>query len=1525
MRFFASAPTQTQTESTHSMMPTNLRFRSLCLLLAFFLLPTFGQTQTTAPFPENPELYVRELGVFMTASKRPDLEEAYDLFKKNLKSGRVSPDQLTAIIRFSNTMATQKLAPFPYFLHYFNAVNAAVSQAMPFTYWHSFLEEAVRKVPKGRTKPILQLLEFSVGFLREQALETGEGGAVTWKIRGGQFSFEHAGDQPVVRCTQTDIVGVRKQDSVVIRQTSGVFHPYEDLWRGQGGVVNWQQSEIDSSVYAELNTYKIETQKPLLRCDSAQLHYPRYFGNNTALGWLELNVTTGSNKANFPYPKFESYDKSLNINKLGEGMEYTGGFRLEGSSLYGFGTAEQKAQLSIFNNKRQKIFSGKGALFIIRREANVIGSEVSANLYTDADSIAHPSVDFRFDIPSQVITLTRGEKGSDRNPFYASYYHINLNTEKITWYVRQDSLEIGSRAGNTRGIEQQVSFESNNYFDRGQYDRMQHLASHNPISTLYILSKQVGSTTFTDNEYAYAINPTFDHSNIQSLLAQLVSEGFINYDFKNHRITLREKTAHYALAAQGKKDYDAINIQSSSTRASANMNVRTKETDIYEVKKIELSQRQKVGLLPSNNRLTLLKNRDMRLSGRLFAGFALFEGKDMAFNYDLYQIGFDSVRRLDFYLPEPGQFTASGQPVANAMNSSIEFVSGFLLVDAPNNKSGKDDLNIFPSLQSKKYSYVYYQSPETQRGVYTRDSFFFKLDPFAFNGLDSYTKEQLKFKGELFPATIFPPFREVIVVRPEDQSFGFVHRTPQTGYPTYSNKGSYTGALDLSNKGLRGKGKLEYLTAFLESEDLVFKPKQTTATARRFSMAEDRKSAVKVPQAKGENVSVNWLPFKDSMYVETKAKAFELFQSPGFTHTGLFILTPSGLKGKGEFEWAEGKLNSRLISYGPFHALADTANLQIKSVDGTGNALESKNVNAAIDFDLQTGRFKSNSQKTATTLPIDQYQTSMNEFTWDLREKLIDFKAEPGQPGFFISTDKNQDSLNFTGLTARYDMKTNLLKIGGVGVIKAADAFIYPEQEAVEVGAGGKINQLANARILADTINKYHHINRATVDILGKKLYRASGYYEYNIPAYNQEIFFNNIVGERRGGGSLNTKNVRTSASGDMAEKDSFRLDVTTRFKGSIMLEANDQNLGFEGFAKLDASGLPGNQWFSVHTRVDKNNPVVRIKNAKNESDDPLVTGFYLARETGDAYPRVLLPAYARVDRPLMDGQDLYVYDPKTDRFTFGDSAKIAANYRKGVKIVYDNRVSTIVGDGPIALGGGLAYMKVTGAGRLKSDYSTYTDSTGFQVTGEFMTGMEMNIPKPLLDLMMDEISAVTFDAPPAFYNNNIPFYTTAVHEFVTDDKEAPEAIANLRSNLILLPKTDNKYTFLLGRHPVIWNPEYQSFLSTEDKIPVVSINGQTISKTMTVFVEYKMPGSLDDRLYLYIRPSADLWYFFGYQSGALNVVSSSTRFNDLLLSMKPKDVQIKMPDGEIYEVVAANPGIADAFVNRVKNGRTRN
>ena len=1501
-----------------------LATRLAVLLIACCLLPVFSRAQAPARFPDNSNEFVDKLGEFMTATKRPDLEESFSVFKKLARGGAFSEQDLKRVTGIANLLADQKLAPFPYFKHYINAVNAARvnPDTALFGRWMGFTEKALGSIEKGRAKPIGMLLEFSADLMEQRALKTGEGGSVTWKIRGGQYAFDNKDQQPVLHCTGVDLIGVRKQDSITVLQTSGDYLPYEGVWRGQGGKVTWAGTSLDSTVYVTLTSYKVEASKPLFQCDTVQLYYPLYFPNRSIPGQLEHNIVVDS-KANSQFPKFESFNKSLKINKIGEGIEYIGGFKLAGSSLYGYGTNNEPAQLRIFNKKHQRIFYGTGPLFIIKREVSIVAEGVNAKLYMDKDSLFHPQVNFRVEIPQDVIYLTRGEKGSERNPFFSSFYNMNLDVEKIAWYIGQDSLEIGARGGTMKGIEQKVQFESSNHFDMGQFVKMQQIASQNPISTLFVLSREKGTTIVSDNDFAQRINPKFDYSSIQTLLAQMVAEGFINYYFSRHEIELRDKLTHYALASQGKKDFDAINIISTSASTNAHLDLKTKETQIFEVKKMELSDRQKVAVLPDGKSFTLLQNRDMRFKGRLYAGLALFQGRNMHFDYNKFQVDLDSVRHLDFYLPT-GELDKNGQPIANSMNSSVEYVSGVLLVDAPNNKSGKDTLAIFPSLQTKKSSFVFYDRPEILGGVYKRDSFYFKLQPFSFNGLDSYTKDQLKFRGEMQPATIFPAFKETIVVREEDKSFGFVHKTPSAGYSTYTKKGNYTGELDLSNKGFSGKGKLEYLTADIESEDLVFRPKQTTGTAKKFFMEEDRVSAVKIPQARGENVSVNWLPFRDSMYVESKAKDFELFKAPGYTHQGVLVLTPSGLKGQGEFEWAGGKMTSRILEYAPFKASSDTANLEIKSLDGQGIVFDSRNVDGELDFDAQNGHFKANSESATTTLPLDQYSTSMNEFTWDMRAQTITFKADPKKPGVFVSIDPDQDTLAFQGKTALYDMKTNLLKIGGVEVIKSADAYIYTETGDIEIAPGGKMAQLTNVRIVADTVNKYHTINRATVDILGKKAYTATGFYEYNIPGYKQEVFFNNIVGERRGPGTHSTKNVLTTANGDIAPNDSFRMDVRTLFKGVIILRANQQNMRFEGYAQLDAQKLPALNWFSVYTEVDKTNPTIRIKKAEDQEDTPLITGFFLSRELGDMYPRILQPAYARVDRAILDCQEVFKYDAKNNRFIFGDSAKVAGDALRGAKMIYDDRVGTVQAEGPLNLGSGLKYLKVTGAGRLKSDFNNVTDSTSYTVTGEFMTGMEINVPKVLLDIMLNDIQASSFDAAAVTTNTNLAFYQPALAEFISDEADRAEAQANLQNNLVALPKKDNKYTILLGRHPVLWNAEYQSFLSTEDKIPLLGFNGQLIGKMLTTYVEYKMPGNEDDRFYIYIKASPDLWYFFGYQSGALNVVSSSTKFNDALLAMKVKETVLKMPDGETYEIVAANPSVADAFVNRVRSGRTK-
>ena len=1488
------------------------------------------QAQTAAKFPENPNEFMDKLGEFMTASKRPDMEEAYAVLKKQYKGGQIPEQDMQAIVRMANLLAEQRLSPFPYYKSYINAVTAAKNDpdTTLFQRWHQFAEQAITAVDKGKVRPIAQLLDFSADFLEQRAFQAREAGLIIWKIRGGTFEFAYENGQPELRCQDVNLIGVRKADSTTVRNTSGVYYPFEERWDGTGGAITWETAGLDSSVHARLTAYSVEAKKPLFHCDSAEFFYPLYFPKGGIWGKFEENVVVQNKNASSQFPRFESFDKSLKIPKIGEGIEYVGGFRLWGTSVYGYGTRNTPAQVTIYNKKRQKIFFGTAQLFIIKREVSIVAEEVDAKLFMDNDSLFHPAVNFRVEIPNEVIHLTRGEKGSERNPFFSSFYNMNLEAEKVSWYVANDSLEIGSRTGLAKGVMQKVEFESSNRYDAREYMRMQNITSVNPISVLYKLVQETGwdSTRQTrivsDDAFAMALNPKFDYSSIQTLLAEMVADGFINYYFDRHEIEPRPKLSHYALASQGKKDYDAIKIESISAASNAKLDLKTKETTIFEVKRIELSTRQKTGFIPNEKAITLLKNRDMRFGGRLFSGFALFEGKNMYFNYDKFHVEFDSVRHLDFYLPTDKE-DKNGQIIADAMNSTVEYVSGILLVDAPNNKSGKEDLHIFPSLQSKKHSFVFYDRPQTQGGEYKRDSFYFKLDPFSFNGLDSYTADMLKFKGEMFPSGIFDPFKETIVVRDIDTSFGFVHRTPPQGYPTYFKKGNYTGELDLSNKGFLGRGKVEYLTADIESEDIVFRPKQMTCTARKFFMEEDRASAVKVPQARGEDVKVNWLPYRDSMYVESKAKAFELFKEPGYTHKGVLVLTPSGLKGRGEFEWFGGKLTSKIIAYGPFQASSDTADLQIKALNGEDIVFDSRNVDGELDFDKQTGNFKANTADASTTLPLNQYRTSMNEFTWDMKAQTVTFKSDETKPGEFVSIDPEQDTLQFQGKTALYDMKNSQLKIGGVEVIKSADAYVYPATGDIEVEAGGKMKQLTDAKIVADTVNKYHTINRAAVNILGKKFYTATGYYEYNIPGHTQEIFFNNIVGERRGPGNQNTKNVLTTASGDVKEPDSFHMDVKTLFNGTVILKANQQNLRFEGFARIKADRLP-NTWFSVYTEVDKNDPTIRVKNVKTGAGDPLFLGFFLSKESGQLYPCVLQQPFARVDRPIINCEGVFKYDTQNDRFTFGDSTRVTTPaLLRGQKMVYENKTGILQAEGPLNIGSGLEYMKVTAAGRLKTDYNI-PDTAFYTVTGEFMTGIEMTISKSLVDMMLNDIKASSFDATVPPFNTNQAFYRPALSEFISDEKDRDEAFANLNSNFLVLPKKDNKFAFVLGRHPVIWNPDYQSFLSLEDRIPIVAINGEPIQKMLTAYVEYKMPGNEDDRFYLYIKASPDLWYFFGYQAGALNVVSSSIRFNDALLGLKTKETQIKMPDGEIYEIVAANPSLADAFVNRVKSGRKR-
>ncbi len=153
---------------------------------------------------------------------------------------------------------------------------------------------------------------------------------------------------------------------------------------------------------------------------------------------------------------------------------------------------------------------------------------------------------------------------------------MNLNTDRIAWHLNQDSLEIGARVGTVKGVEQKVHFESSNHFDPGEYNKMQKIAGKNPISTLYTFwrksdrDKGTMAAWFPTTLSRRRSIPNSTTPVSRPCWLQMVAEGFINYYFDRHEIELRDKLIHYALASQGKRDFDAINIESASSRPMPN-------------------------------------------------------------------------------------------------------------------------------------------------------------------------------------------------------------------------------------------------------------------------------------------------------------------------------------------------------------------------------------------------------------------------------------------------------------------------------------------------------------------------------------------------------------------------------------------------------------------------------------------------------------------------------------------------------------------------------------------------------------------------------------------------------------------------------------------------------------------------------------------------------------------------------------------------------------------------------------------
>ena len=90
------------------------------------------------------------------------------------------------------------------------------------------------------------------------------------------------------------------------------------------------------------------------------------------------------------------------------------------------------------------------------------------------------------------------------------------------------------------------------------------------------------------------------------------------------------------------------------------------------------------------------------------------------------------------------------------IDNAMEEMTGELLIDHPQNKSGLEAYPQFPTFSSSKGSFIYFDSKNIQNGVYDRHEFYFELEPFTFDSLDNFNPKAISPAGTFISAGILP-------------------------------------------------------------------------------------------------------------------------------------------------------------------------------------------------------------------------------------------------------------------------------------------------------------------------------------------------------------------------------------------------------------------------------------------------------------------------------------------------------------------------------------------------------------------------------------------------------------------------------------------------------------------------------------------------------------------------------------------------------------------------------------------------
>lgn len=1431
-----------------------MKFNRVHIFTAIFTLLSLASFAQPKSFSNNPEKFIGEMDSYFKDTKADDdTRKALNIFQKIYEGPIYTIDQKNLIIATANKMADRKMKADQEYQDYLNTlidIQKSSRAIENFDIVHKILEASLKK--KNREASLF--LNFTSQFYDGNVLY--ESKSTKWYLPNDSYELK-MDSIPVLKVIgNTNIIGEARGDRSVIYNTSGTYYPTKRQWKGKDGTVYWTRGGQDSTVvYAKLKYYFIDCTKSDFSADSVQFFHTKLF--KTALvGRLEDRLTTNNKPENATYPKFESYQRKYEIKNFFANVDYQGGFSMVGNKLYGIGSDDEKASITIYANGKVALRTFANAYVLQSDEVVSYPAEIS--IYLQQDSIYHPGVEFKFNAAKRTMVLLRRDSGIGNASFYDSYHQMSYEVERMEWNIDKPIIEMGMIKGR---FQQESYFESKNFYKEEKFRKISGISETNPLTIFKRISTREGSRTINIKTYAKEVK--LREQDVLGLLRSLVEYGFIGLNENKGLIYVKEKTFNYISNEAGKLDYDVIRFGSTAdSNINALLNINTKDLEIQGIEQIFLSDSQSVNIRPYLGKVTVKQNRDMVFGGKVHAGTLDFYGRNFSFSYDNFKIDMPKIDSLKIKVLSEANLNGYRQLLS--LKTVLRDINGKLYIDEPSNKSGLDNFPQYPYFQSLGESYVYYDYAYIQKGAYRRSDFWFKIEPFIIDSLDNISSTTgLAFPGLMHSGGIFPDFQETLTYQP-DTSLGFVTRTPVDGYPMYKGKGRYYNTIRLSDKGFFGSGTINYISSVTQSDRFLFLLDSTNARIQTFDLEEKANH----PMAISRMSYFHWEPYEDSMFVSSLKNNTDLYKGKN-DFTGTICYTPQNLTGRGRSHIDGADLYSLRFLFNKDNFEAEHSIAKIYAVDTSKLAIEAGDVKSKIDFIARRGDFQANNPNELIKFPYNLYATSLPVFTWFFDEKKMDFSMPLSSKSKyrFVSLHPSQDSLDFEAQSATYSLIKEDINIDGVPRILVADAEIKTKDKHVEIYGQAIMKRLENAEIFANTKTRYHRLYDSKVDVFGKKKYAANAYYDYRTKSDTlaQKIHFKET--------KVDTS-FQTFAKGTITDSMEFLLNAKVRYKGDVYLKAANRFLDYDGFIKMNhTSKFIKSQYFRYKGFVNPDTVALVLNDPRDENKNRLFSGIHIGITNYEAYGTFLSKKLEPNDVDVINVEGKLIYDDKNKLFKIGQEGKLFGNDKTGSYMTFDDKKEFLYAEGKLNLGVDFGEkLKLTTAGNVSNNIEAD------KVTLDMVAVLDFEFLPDATSLMLKLIDLNGFDINGD--NKERPVFEKAMYELFPE-KDVKNVMNDLtQSGMYKLPKSMEK-GFIISGVKLAWDQQKRSWRSVDNKISIMSVYDKQVNKEFKGYMEVvrKRSGNIVN---IYFEVSGD-WFFYTFRQGQMEAISSDESFNKLL------------------------------------------